>query len=62
MYLPYLPEASYMYSPANQYIVLKKVHFNEISGPNSFFVYLFYFRGGGGGHLPSLFDASYGTA
>ena len=31
--LPYLPEPSYIYSPANHCIVLKKKLFNEISGP-----------------------------
>ena len=42
MYLPYLPEASYMYSPANHCILLKK---NSLM---KFFVCLGFFLGGGG--------------
>ena len=41
MYLPYLPEASYMYSPANHCIVLKKY------SSMKYFVCLVFFGGGG---------------
>ena len=56
MYLPYLSEASYMYSPANHYIVLKRYSLLN------FFVCLGFFGEGWAEHLPSLFDASYGSA
>ena len=49
MYLPYLPEASYMYSPASHCILLKK---NSLM---KFFVCLgFFFWGGGDGGTFSL--------
>ena len=58
MYLPYLPEASYIYSPANHCIVLKKYSLMKCS----LCLGLFWGGGGMGGHFPSLFDASYGPA
>ena len=45
MYLLYLPEASYMYSPANHYLVLKRYSLIK------FFVCLGFFFGGGGGNI-----------